>query len=55
VDQRRQTILMVTHNPRHAALADRLVRLRDGRVVEEQALPRERTVGEVLRDLEALS
>ncbi|MCI0463900.1 MAG: ABC transporter ATP-binding protein [Gemmataceae bacterium] len=35
VDQRRQTILMVTHNPRHAALADRLVRLRDGRIDSE--------------------
>jgi putative ABC transport system ATP-binding protein len=35
VDERRQTILMVTHNAAHAALADRLILLRDGRVVEE--------------------
>jgi putative ABC transport system ATP-binding protein len=35
VDQRRQTILMVTHNPGHAALADRLVRLRDGRLADD--------------------
>ncbi len=37
VDERGQTILMVTHNAGHAALADRLVLLRDGRVVEERA------------------
>jgi putative ABC transport system ATP-binding protein len=54
-DQRRQTILMVTHNARHAALADRLVHLRDGRVVEEQELPPRRSFHEVLRDLEPLS
>jgi putative ABC transport system ATP-binding protein len=40
VDQRGQTILMVTHNPGHAALADRLVRLKDGRVLEQKALHR---------------
>ena len=39
-DERGQTIVMVTHNAGHAALADRLVRLRDGRVVEEQSLAR---------------
>jgi len=39
-DERGQTIVMVTHHPGHAALADRLVRLRDGRVVEEQVLAR---------------
>src|SRR5262249_33614080 len=55
VDERGQTILMVTHNARHAALADRLLRLRDGRVVEEQALPRSRPSGQALEDLEALS
>jgi putative ABC transport system ATP-binding protein len=32
-DTRRQTILMVTHDPGHAARADRLVLLRDGQVV----------------------
>lgn len=39
VDERGQTILMVTHNAGHAALADRLVLLRDGRVVEERTRP----------------
>jgi putative ABC transport system ATP-binding protein len=39
-DERGQTIVMVTHNAGHAALADRLVRLRDGCVVEEQSLAR---------------
>jgi putative ABC transport system ATP-binding protein len=44
VDERGQTILMVTHNPSHAALADRLIRFRDGRVVEEKALHRHHPV-----------
>lgn len=30
----RQTILMITHNPEAAAIADRLVRMRDGRIVD---------------------
>jgi len=29
----RQTILMITHNPDAAAVTDRVVRMRDGRVV----------------------
>jgi putative ABC transport system ATP-binding protein len=41
VDERGQTILMVSHNPNHAAQADRLIRLKDGRVVEEKALHRQ--------------
>jgi putative ABC transport system ATP-binding protein len=53
-DQRRQTIVMVTHDPRHAAMADRLVRLRDGRVADEQPLERGRPMAEVLQDLELL-
>lgn|SRR5574337_1284866 len=31
----RQTILMITHNPEAAAVADRIVRMRDGRVVSD--------------------
>ena len=33
-----QTIVMVTHDPRVAANADRVVRLRDGRVVSQTTL-----------------
>ena len=36
VDEKKQTVFMVTHDPRHAALADRLIVLRDGRVASEQ-------------------
>jgi putative ABC transport system ATP-binding protein len=36
VDQHRHTVVMVTHAPDHAALADRLVLLRDGRVVADR-------------------
>jgi putative ABC transport system ATP-binding protein len=38
VDERKQTILMVTHDPNAANRADRLVRLRDGHIVEDQVL-----------------
>lgn len=31
----RQTILMITHNPEAAAVSDRVVRMRDGRVVSD--------------------
>jgi putative ABC transport system ATP-binding protein len=37
-DDRGQTIVMVTHDAGHAALSDRLIHLRDGRIVEEQSL-----------------
>jgi putative ABC transport system ATP-binding protein len=52
VDEQRQTILMVTHDARHAALANRLLRLRDGQIVEEQELPPARPLRRVLEDLE---
>ena len=31
----RQTILIITHNPEAAAIADRIVRMRDGRVISD--------------------
>jgi putative ABC transport system ATP-binding protein len=53
VDEQGQTVLMVTHAARHAALANRVVQLRDGRVVDDQALPAGRQ--DPLRTLESLS
>ena len=35
VDEFGQTVIMVTHDPAAAAHADRLITLRDGRVVHE--------------------
>lgn len=35
---RRQTLLLVTHDPRVAATADRLLTMRDGRIVEDTRL-----------------
>jgi putative ABC transport system ATP-binding protein len=54
-DDHGQTILLVTHNARQAALADRLLRLRDGRIVDEQAMPGARPISKVLEDLESPS
>lgn len=55
VDEHGQTILMVTHDARQAAMADRLIRLRDGKIIEEQILPRGKPIERVLEDLESLS
>ncbi len=52
VDEHGQTIVMVTHNAGHAAMADRLITLRDGRIEDEQTLPRGRSPDAVLQDLE---
>jgi len=52
VDERRQTILMVTHDPKDAAVADRLITLKDGRVFDEQRLPERRPPEDVLRELD---
>ena len=54
-DEQGQTILMVTHNPRHAAIADRLLLLRDGKIVEEQTMPKTRPIQQVLGNLEFLA
>ena len=40
-----QTILMVTHNPAHAAVADRIVTLRDGRITHDRLLGEEAARG----------
>jgi putative ABC transport system ATP-binding protein len=37
VDEHRHTVLMVTHDIGHAALADRVVFLRDGRIIDKPA------------------
>jgi putative ABC transport system ATP-binding protein len=39
VDQMGQTIVMVTHDPRAASFADRVVFLADGQIVDEMAQP----------------
>jgi putative ABC transport system ATP-binding protein len=47
-----QTILMVTHDPRAAATADRAVFLSDGRVVDEAIDPDQEEILERIRTLE---
>ena len=53
VDREGQTILMVTHDPRAAAQADRVLFLADGEIVRDLAAPSEaeilKTVGELDR------
>ena len=38
VDERKQTLVLVTHDPRIAAYADRIVFLKDGQIVDENRL-----------------
>jgi putative ABC transport system ATP-binding protein len=48
-----QTILMVTHDPRAAASADRVVFLSDGRVVDESRKPSPDEILERIKNLES--
>ena len=48
-----QTILMVTHDPRAAATADRVVFLSDGRVVDEARNPDPEEILERIKNLES--
>ena len=51
VDALGQTIVMVTHDPRAAATADRVVLLADGRLVADLAEPGEDAVVDALREV----
>jgi len=51
VDEYRQTVVMVTHDPRAAGYADRVLFLADGRVVHELPAPTADSVLDVLREL----
>jgi putative ABC transport system ATP-binding protein len=52
VDEQSQTVVMVTHDPGYAAMADRVITLRDGKIEDEQVLPRGRSTGDVLEELD---
>ncbi len=51
VNEHRQSIVMVTHDPRAAAVADRVVFLADGRLVGELLAPTADSVLEAMKDL----
>ncbi len=53
VDQYGQTVVMVTHDPRSAAFADRVLFLADGRPVRELIDPSPDRILEAIRDLGA--
>jgi putative ABC transport system ATP-binding protein len=53
VDQHRQTIVMVTHDPVAASYADRIVFLADGQVVDEMREPTTERVLDRMKSLEA--
>jgi putative ABC transport system ATP-binding protein len=51
VDEKKQTIVMVTHDPGAASHADRVVFLGDGKVVNEINQPTTEMVFEVMKNL----
>jgi len=51
VDEYRQTVVMVTHDPRAAAYADRVLFLADGRLVRELLSPSADRVLDAIREL----
>jgi putative ABC transport system ATP-binding protein len=51
VDEYRQSVVMVTHDPRVAAYADRVLFLADGRVVKELLAPTADSVLDAIREL----
>jgi putative ABC transport system ATP-binding protein len=53
VDLDGQTTVMVTHDPRAAAVADRVLFLADGRLVDDLAAPTEATVLAAMREVTA--
>jgi putative ABC transport system ATP-binding protein len=50
-----QTILMVTHDPRAAAIADRVVFVLDGRIVVDRRRAPEAEILETMKDLESFA
>jgi putative ABC transport system ATP-binding protein len=52
-DREGRTLVMVTHDPVAAAVADRVLFLADGRIVDEMANPRADVVGDRLTELSA--
>jgi putative ABC transport system ATP-binding protein len=51
VDEYHQTVVMVTHDPRAATYADRVLFLADGRVVRELLAPTSDLVLDAIREL----
>ena len=51
-DESGQTILMVTHEARHAATADRVIELRDGRITGEHRSPSETSWQDMIDEME---
>ncbi|MCE5291067.1 MAG: ABC transporter ATP-binding protein [Nocardiaceae bacterium] len=54
VDEFHQTVVIVTHDPRAASYADRVVFLADGRIVDELAGPTQDSVLERMKSLETV-
>ena len=52
VDEMGQTVVIVTHDPRAASTADRVVFLADGRIAGEMADPTQESVLDAMKSME---
>jgi putative ABC transport system ATP-binding protein len=55
VDEFGQTVVMVTHDPAGASVADRVVFLVDGRIVDQLTKPTPNKILDRMKDLEAVT
>jgi putative ABC transport system ATP-binding protein len=55
VDEWGRTVVMVTHDPRMAAYADRIVFMKDGSIVDDTRLGADRSVEHLLERMETIS
>jgi putative ABC transport system ATP-binding protein len=55
VDERKQTIVMVTHDAHAAAMADRVIMLRDGKVINNASVGNKRGTQEIMMQLAAIT
>lgn len=53
-DNDKKTIIMVTHNPDHLIYADRVIRMKDGRVISEEVFKEKRSLPEKKKEEELL-
>src|SRR6185503_2551235 len=55
VDEWGRTVVMVTHDPRMAAYADRIIFMKDGSIVDDTRLGADRSVESLLERMEAMA
>lgn len=50
----KKTIVMVTHNPEHLVYADRVIHMKDGRIIREEVRKEKRPVAELVKQIDGV-